>query len=110
VSESDTCQGCDELATRLQLPTVARYLGLAVAARELVDAGSLELVEGSVPLDALQPGRPLPSDGSDSIRRLFACTACGRRFILWADTYHGGAAWGTDPLGSALPHRPGPSG
>jgi hypothetical protein len=93
VSPTDTCQRCAKLDERIVLPTVARYLELAEAARELLADGTLTVVEGNVSLESLQPGRPLPSDGSDSIRHLFECTACGRRYALWADTYHGGGAW-----------------
>jgi hypothetical protein len=93
VSETDACRRCAELDKRIPLPTVARYLELAAAARELVADGVLTLVEGSVPLESLRAGEPPPSDGTDSIQHVFACTACERRFVLWADTYHGGAAW-----------------
>jgi hypothetical protein len=96
VSETDACRRCAELDRRIQLPSVASYLELAAAARELVATGELTLVEGNLPLASLQAGQPLPSDGSDSIRHVFACAACGRRFVLWADTYHGGAVW--EPL------------
>jgi hypothetical protein len=68
-------------------PHAARYLELAGAARELAADRTIVLVEGGVPLESLQPGLPLPRDGTDSIRHLFACAACGRRYVLWADTY-----------------------
>jgi hypothetical protein len=97
MSISDPCASCAELDRRIPLPTVARYLELAAAARELVDDGVLELVQGNVPLASLQPGQPLPSDGSDSIQHVFACKTCGRRYVLWADTYHGGGAWEPSP-------------
>jgi hypothetical protein len=93
VSLTDTCRRCAELDKRISLPTVPQYLELAGAARELIADGTLTLVEGNVPLESLQPGRPLPNDGSDSLQHVFACTACGRRYVLWADTYHGGGAW-----------------
>jgi hypothetical protein len=93
VSRASTCSQCAELDKRIPLPTPARYQELAGATRELVADGTLVLVEGSVPLESLQPGRPLPTDGTDSIRHLFACAACGRRYVLWADTYHGGGGW-----------------
>jgi hypothetical protein len=93
VTTTDPCASCAELDKRIPLPTAARYLELAAAARELVDDGVLELVQGNVPLASLQPEQPLPSDGSDSIQHVFACTVCGRRYVLWADTYHGGGAW-----------------
>jgi hypothetical protein len=93
VSRSSTCEQCAEFDKRIPLPTPASYLTLAGAARELVADGTLVLVEGSVPLASLQPGQPLPSDGTDSIRHLLACATCGRRYVLWADTYHGGGAW-----------------
>jgi hypothetical protein len=93
VSRAGTCEQCVELDKRISLPTPASYLTLAGTARELVGDGTLVLVEGSVPLDSLQPGQPLPSDGTDSIRHLLACATCGRRYVLWADTHHGGGAW-----------------
>jgi hypothetical protein len=93
VGATGACQRCAELDKRIPLPTVGRYLELAEAARELVADGTLTLVEGNVPLESLRKGQPLPGDGSDSLRHLFACTACGRRYVLWADTYHGGGAW-----------------
>jgi hypothetical protein len=91
VSQANICEQCAELDKRIPLSTPARYLTLAGATRKLVAAGTLVLVEGSVPLESLQPGQPLPSDGTDSIRHLLACATCGRRYVLWADTYHGGA-------------------
>jgi hypothetical protein len=54
VTTTDPCAGCAELDKRIPLPTVARYLELAAAARELVDDGVLELVQGNVPLASLQ--------------------------------------------------------
>jgi hypothetical protein len=87
------CEQCAELDKRIPLPTPASHLALAGATRELIAAGTLVLVEGSVPLESLQPGQPLPSDGTDSIRHPVACATCGRRYVLWADTYHGGGGW-----------------
>jgi hypothetical protein len=37
VTATDPCASCAELDRRIPLPTVARYLELAPAARELVD-------------------------------------------------------------------------
>jgi hypothetical protein len=93
VSRASTCEQCAELDKRIPLPIPASHLTLAGAARELVADGTLVLVEGSVPLASLQPGQLLPSDGTDSIRHLLAYARCGRRYVLWADTYHGGGAW-----------------
>ena len=90
VSGASTCEQCAELDKRIPLPIPASYLTLAGPARELVADSTLVLVEGSV---SLQPGQALPSDGTDSIRHLFACATCRRRYVLWADTYHGGGAW-----------------
>lgn len=73
--------------------TEARYLELAGAARELVADGTLRLTSGNVPLESLQVGRPLPSDGSDTLQHEFTCVRCGRQYVLWVDTYHGGGAW-----------------
>jgi hypothetical protein len=93
VSRASAREQCAELDKRIPLPTPASYLTLAGATRELIAAGTLVLVEGSVPLESLQPGQPLPSDGTDSIRHPAACATCGRRYVLWADTYHGGGTW-----------------
>lgn len=92
VSRASSCEQCAELDKRIPLPTSASYLTLAGAARELVADGTLVLGRQR-PTGVTAAGTAAPSDGTDSIRHLLACATCGRRYVLWADTYHGGCAW-----------------
>jgi hypothetical protein len=56
---------------------------------QIVSEGTFLLVGETCPLQAVFQ-TPMPGDG---ISHAFQCFACGRKFNLDADTYHGGASW-----------------
>ena len=66
------------------------YLELALRMLNLVKDGSFVLLESTCSLDDLfKPEWP-----SDIVEHNLECATCGRKYQLFADTYHGHAAWG----------------
>ena len=66
------------------------YLELALRILNLVKDGTFVLLESTCTLEDLFKSE-WPSD---IVEHNLECTACGRKFQLFADTYHGHAAWG----------------
>ena len=83
------CPKCDGFAQRFNISTLREYQDIAHQLIEIVSEGTFLLVSASCPLqDVFQT--PMPGD---SIEHDFQCFACGRKFHLGADTYHGHASW-----------------
>lgn len=91
-SRATSCEQCAELDKRIPLPTPASYLTLAGAARELLlTAPSCWWKAACRCVAAAGPAAPLRWNRFHPPP--VACATCGRRYVLWADTYHGGGAW-----------------
>ena len=83
------CPKCDSFAHRFNIVTVREYLDIARQLIEIVSEGTFLLTSASCPLPEVFQ-TPMPGD---SIHHEFQCFACGRKFHLDADTYHGHASW-----------------
>jgi hypothetical protein len=66
------------------------YLELARRLLGLVNDGVFVMTASTCPLQDLSN----PQWPADTVEHNFQCTACGRSFQLFADTYHGHAGWG----------------
>jgi hypothetical protein len=83
------CPKCDGFSQRLNILDVSEYLDLTRELIQIVSEGTFLLVAATCPLeDVFQT--PMPGD---TISHDFQCFACGRRFKLFADSYHGHASW-----------------
>jgi hypothetical protein len=92
-----SCARCKHLDDEITI-TMPIHLRAAIAlAADNVDAGVIKLIEGDIdfPFERASKEAPLGKDSwSDITYHRFACTSCGQRFKLAAETYHGrGGAW-----------------
>jgi hypothetical protein len=89
------CARCRQLKTPLPIEQPDDLRRATRLAKKNVDNGTLalagpETLPGSQPFAQLSPAGPW----DDVVHFIFACTACGQRFELSAETYHGaGGAW-----------------
>jgi hypothetical protein len=84
------CPQCEELKESICFDKPRDYLELARRLLHAVNAGALNVTESTCPLrDLFNPEWP-----AGEVEHNFQCTACGRTFQLFADTYHGRAGWG----------------
>ena len=84
-----SCPRCEELQTALSIDQPRQYLELVRRLIGLIDEGVIALTASSCTLQALFNAE-WPSDTAE---HNFECITCGRTFQLFADTYHGHAAW-----------------
>lgn len=85
------CEQCDEFDHKISIRTPREYFAVLDDVREMIAERRLLLVGGNARLDDLGPGRPWPVD---VVEHTFLCPACGKRFRLSVDTYHGsGGEW-----------------
>ena len=92
------CPTCAELDFVQELRTPADLRQAIRVGRQRVDGGTLaDALDGSpieTPFSELAVDGPWP----DIVSASLACTACGRRFSLTCETYHGaGGRWAPDP-------------
>ena len=84
------CPQCEQLKDGLSFNKPQEYLELARRLLNSMNQGAFTLTESTCPLQDLfnseWPG--------ELVEHNFQCTACGRTFQLFADTYHGHAGWG----------------
>jgi hypothetical protein len=74
----------------LSIDKPREYLEFARRLLTAVDDGRMTLAESTCPLqDLFNAQWP-----ADVVEHNFVCTACGRSFQLFADTFHGHAGWG----------------
>jgi hypothetical protein len=84
------CTQCDGLMDSLSFDKPREYLELALRLLNAVKDGRLIVTESTCPLEhVFNPEWP-----ADVVEHDFECSACGRAFQLFADTYHGHAGWG----------------
>jgi hypothetical protein len=84
------CAQCKDLVEGQSLDKPREYLELALRLLNLVKDGGFVLTESTCSLeDLFKPQWPF-----DTVEHNFECASCGRRFQLFADTYHGHAGWG----------------
>lgn len=96
-----SCPKCDEFLVGRTIEKPREYLELAYRLLGLLNEGVFVATESTCPLqDLFKPEWP-----ASVVEHNFQCSACGRSFQLFADTYHGHAAW--DLTG---PPRPEPEG
>jgi len=92
------CPKCDGFAQRFNISNLREYRDIVRQLIQVVSEGTFLLVGASCPLqDVFQT--PVPGD---SIHHDFQCFACGRKFHLGADTYHGHASWTVGELPQLL--------
>jgi hypothetical protein len=84
-----SCPKCDGFSQRFNISTFREYQDIVRQLIEIASQGTFLLVHASCPLEDVFK-TPVPGDG---IRHEFQCFACGRKFQLHADTYHGHASW-----------------
>jgi hypothetical protein len=84
-----SCAMCEPLHTALSIAKPSQYLELARRLIGLIDEGVMVLTESSCTLQALFNSE-WPAETAE---HNFECVTCGRTFQLFADTYHGHAAW-----------------
>jgi hypothetical protein len=85
------CPRCKGFAERMNLREPWEYRDIARQLIEVIDEGPLRLVKGNCPLEDLSK----PKWPGDVLIHEFEWFACGQRFTLAADTYHGHARWET---------------
>ncbi len=84
------CTQCDGLMESLSFDKPREYLELAHRLLNAANDGKLIVTESTCPLeDLFRPQWP-----ANVVEHDFQCTACGRSFQLFADTYLGHAGWG----------------
>ena len=83
------CPKCDEFLVGRTIEKPREYLELAYRLLGLLNEGAFIAAESTCPLqDLFKPEWP-----ADVVEHNFQCNTCGRTFQLFADTYHGHAAW-----------------
>lgn len=83
------CDQCDGFAKR-RVNTPYEYRDLLTQVQARLATGQLIQKEGLSASEILSSGEWM----DDVVSQLFACTACGRKFHLAVDVYHGsGGAW-----------------
>lgn len=93
-----TCEHCEPLRVQHPISTPADLRQAIRIVRANLEDGRLVEVEGGgpdvVPFGSLPPEAPWP----DHFQCRFACSSCGTRFRLAAETYHGsGGSWAPEP-------------
>jgi hypothetical protein len=84
------CAQCDGLTESLSFDKPREYLELARRLLNAVNDGKLSVIECTCPLqDLFSAAWP-----ANLVEHDFQCSACGRTFQLFADTYLGHAGWG----------------
>jgi hypothetical protein len=84
-----SCAKCEGFSQSFNISSMREYRDIVRQLIQIVGEGTFWLVRGSCPLQEVF-NTPMPGD---SIHHDFQCLACGRRFHLGADTYHGNAHW-----------------
>ena len=84
-----SCPKCDGFSQRFNIGSLREYRDIVRQLIEIVNQGTFFLMRASCPLQDVF-NTPVPGD---TILHDFQCTACGRAFLLGADTYHGNASW-----------------
>ncbi|MEW6443221.1 MAG: hypothetical protein AB1640_19980 [bacterium] len=88
------CQNCKDLDVEIDIRSPGELKKTLDMARKYVAAGILAVLRGES--RGSQPFEPANSSGpwNDVVNHLFRCTSCGRKFELFAETYHGrGGFW-----------------
>ena len=83
------CFKCDGFGERQNFPTRREYLSVAKQLIQVLNDGTFNLVRADCPLEEMFE-TPMPGD---VVSHEFACSACGRQFVLSADTHHGHGSW-----------------
>ena len=84
------CTQCDGLMESLSFEKPSEYLELARRLLNAINDGKMSVTESTCPLQDLF-GAEWPAN---QVEHDFECSACGRTFQLFADTYLGRAGWG----------------
>jgi hypothetical protein len=83
------CPQCGGFSQKLNILTAREYRDIARQLIEIVGEGTFLLVRADCPLQEIVEG----TWPGDMLEHEFECFACGRRFALSADTYHGNVSW-----------------
>jgi hypothetical protein len=86
------CHKCDGFTDKISIDTPGRFHDLTSEIRQVVDEGTMTLIQGTCSLKDIDRDKPWPAD---ILQHDFRCTSCGRMFRLFVDTYHGRGTWQT---------------
>jgi hypothetical protein len=85
------CVRCGDVPSEIEIQSPGEYHTIMASARLCLSDGTLLLLHGTCDVQDILDGQPWPDD---YMEHTFACTACGRRFELAVETYHGsGGHW-----------------
>jgi hypothetical protein len=84
------CTQCDGFMESISIDKPREYLEFARRLLDSINDGTITLAQSTCPLeDLFKADWP-----NDIVEHNFECSACGRSFQLFADTFHGHAGWG----------------
>jgi hypothetical protein len=84
-----SCPKCAEFTRGHDISAPREYLKIARRLMDVVSDGTFLMVHATCPLqDLFNPQWP-----GNVVEHGFQCTACGRNYQLFADTFHGNASW-----------------
>ena len=89
------CPKCKAYGETIRIQHPYHYFDLLRQIRYLLEKGTLQLDSGSCDLTEIREDAPFPDD---HIEHYFSCIACGQRFRIGVETYHGSdGCW--EPIG-----------
>jgi hypothetical protein len=84
-----SCRQCEGFSERRNFNHPHEYRDIARRLMEVVEQGTFVMVRASCPLrELLGPVWP-----GDMLEHVFECIACGSKYRLSADTWHGSVNW-----------------
>jgi hypothetical protein len=85
-----SCKRCEGFSERRNFSHPRDYRDIVRQLMDVIEQGTFVLVKASCPLyELLGPVWP-----GDILEHVFECTACGSKYRLMADTWHGSVNWG----------------
>jgi len=85
------CNRCDGFSERINIAHLYEYFNIVEQVKEVLNEGTMEIIQGNCDFYSLQKGKSLPDD---VLYHMFICTSCNKKFELSDETYHGsGGAW-----------------
>jgi hypothetical protein len=87
---SEGCERCEAWRAERRIAEPGDYFAIARELEHAIAQGVLLLLTGSCGLEEIVPGCVWPGD---VLIHEIECAACGARYVLSVDTYHGGGTW-----------------
>lgn len=89
-----TCPHCAALQENVAIQLPGDLKRVIRAVKDAVADGTLSVLACEAPTSSRPFEELSPSSWEDHVQYRFACTSCGQRFLLEAETYHGaGGEW-----------------